>query len=194
MVQFGEGTGVELRSIMTPTVNIGQGQSFEVVLDLYNHSSVIVGDPDGCSRANTPCNGKDGYCIEAVVEVSGSQKTVTKCLNLPETGIPPNNEKWSVTLPAPDQDGLYTVNAYARTTNSGNRSPAVTSNITVSGDREDVPDEGDGGGGNNDGDGGDNGNGSGVISYILNNPGKAAIIGGGSAFVIDRSLKHVLEE
>lgn len=191
MVQFGSGNGVELRSIMTPNVNVAPGQSFEVVFDLYNHSSVIIGDPDGCSRANTPCEGKDGYCLRVKAQAGDSSQEAIGCLNLPETGIPPNNEQWSVTLPAPDQPGQYTVTGTAEATNSGNQSGSVSSTVTVAEQRDDVDDGS--GNGNNDDKNPKNNNGN-IVAYVLNNPGKAAIVGGGAAFMIDRTLNYTLDQ
>jgi hypothetical protein len=193
MVQFDRGSGVELRSIITPSVNVGTGQAFEVVFDLYNHNSVIIGDPDGCQNANTPCNGVDGYCIRVVAQVGGVQKEMTSCLNLPETGIPPNNEKWSMTLPAPDSAGDYDVTAYAETTATGNRSSSVSSTVVVSNERSDV-ENGDGSDGGSIGGGivGGSQDRSGVLNYVINNPGKSVVIGGGAAFVADRTIKHLL--
>ena len=188
MVQFGDRSGVELREVRTPNVAIPPGGAFEVEFVMFNHSSAIVFDQDGCSNEGTPCSGKDGYCIKATAQVGSGTSTVTKCLNLPVTGVPPNQEVWSTTLTAPESEGQHNVTAYAEASNSGNRSPSTSSSITVSTDSTGASDPRDENGDNDD-DGGDGG--SNFLAFAKDNP-LAAGIGSVAAIVAVREGANTL--
>lgn len=124
---------VEIRGIQAPNVAIQPGGAFEVDIYLYNHENFIINDPDGCSNADTPCQGVDGYCIEASANVVGgeSANSVTDCLNLPFSGVPPNQEIWTLTLTAPQSEGEFSVEAMIKATASELESATVMDTIVV---------------------------------------------------------------
>lgn len=171
MVDFGEGSGVELRSIETPDDPIPPGGAFEVVANLYNHEQVVSGE-DSCEYAGSPCGFDDsgltgGWCLTVEASVGGvTERTNPNCLNV--AVVPPQMEQWSFTMEAPDSSGTYDVTAFAETSNSGNRSPLVSAPITVSESATPVEDP------NENGNGGD-GN---LLRWAAENPGPALALGG----------------
>jgi len=191
MVQFGDRSGVEIREIRTPDVAIPPGGAFEVEFVMFNHSSAILFDPDGCSNEGTPCSGKDGYCIRAIAEVGDNSSEVTRCLNLPYSGVPPNQEVWSTTLVAPTSEGQHNVTAYAEATNSGSRSPSTSSSIAVATDSTESSDPRDDDGDGGDGPGGSNPEGSNFLTFAKNNPLLAGV-GGVAAIVAVREGTNAL--
>ena len=123
---------VELRNIYLPE-EVHPGDPFVVELECLNHAPFIINDPDGCILDSTPCRGKDGYCIEAIADVGGTniRQTQKECLNLSFSGVPPNTERIRMELEAPDSEGQYNIVTRLRAPGSGQQTGTLSATLFV---------------------------------------------------------------
>lgn len=176
-----KGGNVELVEVITPDQAIPTGGSFEAALVVKNTASIIIGDPDGCSRAETPCRGVDGYCIRGVASLSGeSGRESFQCINQPFTVIGANTERMSIVLEAPDSAGEYDVAAFIEGSRSGQRTSPLSTTITVSDDTVVNPPPGDGDDGGGDG--------GGIPDFFKQRPAVTAALALGGVVALDQAL------